>query len=67
MDGGNDRERLHVKALRAWLGGDMDATCQLWDQILIGCPRDLLALRLSHFATFWMGQGHALRGRVAQV
>jgi tetratricopeptide (TPR) repeat protein len=61
------RERLHVAALDCWLRGDTAAACARWDEVLFDHPHDLLALRLQHFAVFWMGQSEALRGRVAQV
>jgi len=61
------REQAHVAALGAWLGGDMARCCAIWDAILVEQPHDLLALRLQHFASFWMGNNQALRGQVAQV
>jgi tetratricopeptide (TPR) repeat protein len=61
------REAAHIAALGAWIGGDMDRTCAIWDQILLDHPRDLLALRLQHFALFWMGRSAELRGGPARV
>ncbi|HEY5598999.1 MAG TPA: hypothetical protein VIK47_09365, partial [Kiloniellales bacterium] len=61
------REAVHIAALRTWLTGDMGRTCALWDEILIEHPRDLLALRLQHFAYFWMGRSQDLRGAPARV
>jgi tetratricopeptide (TPR) repeat protein len=61
------REAMHIAALAAWLGGEMDKTCALWDQILLEHPRDLLTLRLQHFALFWMGRSADLRGGPARV
>lgn len=65
--GASPREAMHIAALGAWLSGDMDRTCALWDEILIAYPRDLLALRLQHFALFWMGRSAELRGVPARV
>jgi tetratricopeptide (TPR) repeat protein len=61
------REAAHIAALDAWLGGDMERTCALWDEILVEHPLDLLALRLQHFALFWMGRSADLRGGPARV
>lgn len=61
------RERLHVKALRAWYEGDVLRACDLWDAILVEYPLDILALRLQHFAIFWTGRSTALRDGIARV
>ena len=61
------REATHIAALGAWIGGDMDRSCAIWDQILLDHPRDLLGLRLQHFALFWMGRSTELRGGPAGV
>lgn len=61
------REAAHIGALETWTEGDMERTCAIWDQILLDHPRDLLALRLQHFALFWMGRSADLRGGPAGV
>jgi tetratricopeptide (TPR) repeat protein len=61
------REQAHVAALRAWSTGDLVRTDAIWDQILVDDPLDVLALRLQHFNTFWMGRSLALRDGVARV
>lgn len=61
------REAAHIAALRTWLTGDMSRTCALWEEILIEHPRDILALRLQHFAYFWMGRSRELRDAPARV
>jgi len=61
------REAAHIAALGAWIDGDMTRTCAIWDQILLDHPRDLLTLRLQHFALFWMGRSAELRGGPAGV
>jgi hypothetical protein len=45
----------------------MVRTCAIWDQILLDHPRDLLAVRLQHFALFWMGRSAELRSGPAGV
>lgn len=61
------RERAHLDALRAWLGGDWRKSDALWNAILVEHPTDLLALRLQHFNAFWMGRAQALRDGAARV
>ena len=61
------RETAHIAALAAWLSGDMTKTCAIWDEILVAHPHDLLAVRLQHFALFWMGRSADLRGGPARV
>jgi len=55
------REQLHVKALRSWLEGRVREARGHWEAIAISHPRDLLALRLHHFMSFWQGDRQALR------
>ncbi len=61
------REQAHVKALRAWLGGNTAKSNAIWDEILVEHPTDILALRLQHFNIFWMGRNQLLRDGVARV
>ncbi len=67
MGGVTAREAAHTATLESWLGGDMDRTCAMWDQIIVEHPRDLLALRLQHFALFWLGRSTDLRAGPARV
>lgn len=60
------RERRHVEALGAWIAGDVEEAVRVWDRILFDDPLDLLALRLQHFALFWLGRSRALCGSVAR-
>jgi tetratricopeptide (TPR) repeat protein len=59
------RERGHIEALRAWYAGDLLRACAAWDAIAQAWPHDLLALRLQHFAQFWMGRDQGLKASVA--
>ncbi len=61
------REAAHVAALKALADGDQRKADRMWDQILVEHPRDLLALRLQHFNTFYMGDSHGLRDGIARV
>lgn len=63
MAGATERERLHLAAGRAWLAGELDRCCALFDQVLERHPRDLLALMFAHQADFFAGRTEALRSR----
>ncbi|MBI4273199.1 MAG: tetratricopeptide repeat protein [Rhizobiales bacterium] len=55
------REAMHVTALSAWCDADTRRACDVWEQIIAEFPTDLLALRLHHFSSFWLGESRALR------
>jgi hypothetical protein len=65
------REAQYVAALEAWLAGDTPQVRRILEQIVIDHPTDLLALRLHHFNSFWLGDSVGLRslraGRVGVV
>jgi tetratricopeptide (TPR) repeat protein len=50
------REQAHIDALGTWVAGDIDATLDIWEQILAEYPLDVLAFRLHHFNAFWRGR-----------
>ena len=58
------RERAHVAALEAWIGGDLDRAIAVWEEILASHPRDVLAFRLAHFNNFWLGRPGEMRASV---
>ncbi len=65
--GATQRERWHVKALKAWSGGDLRRAVQVWEQILLGFPLDVVALRLAYHTYFYLGDtanGRDLPARV---
>lgn len=66
-DRANDREKGHMKAVRAWVEGDFSKACELWDAVLIDHPRDLLALQLAHLSDVLLGDTVNQRNRVARV
>ena len=57
----NPREVAHVAALRAWAAQDIDRALALWSTIVAEHPTDLVAFRLHHFASFWMGRAAEMR------
>ena len=59
--GCNGRERLHIEALDAWASGDQRQALAAWDAILIEWPRDVLALKLSEYWNFYLGDCRGMR------
>ena len=66
-DKANERERMHIAAVRAWLDGDWERATDLWGCVSIAYPHDLLALQFAHVGDFFLGYSHMLRDRVARV
>ncbi len=62
-----ERERRHLAALGAWTAGHGFKACRIWEEILITWPRDLLALRLAHFQSFWLGTHRRMRNVVIRA
>ena len=54
-------ERLHVRALKAWLDADALGAQRIWDAILTGTPHDLLAIRVQHFTAMMLGRPDYMR------
>lgn len=54
------RERAHLQALACWTKGDLHQACASWEAILVDYPLDIIALRLHHFVSFWMGRSQSL-------
>ncbi len=52
---GNERERQHVKALSAWCSGNISLSANIFDEILLKYPHDILAFRLAHHLYFFIG------------
>ena len=63
----NPRERLHVDALGAWVGGDIRKTKAIWEKILVDYPHDILALRIAHTMHFFLGDLDLMRDSMARV
>ncbi|MEO1092600.1 MAG: tetratricopeptide repeat protein [Pseudomonadota bacterium] len=61
------REQQHLAALDAWVGGNGFRACRIWEDILVEEPRDLLALRLAHFQSFWLGTHRRMRNVVVRA
>ncbi len=65
--GATRREEMHLETAKTWLGGDFRRACDLWDEILLENPRDVLALRLAHFLHFYLGDTQNVRDSVNRV
>ena len=63
----NERERLHIAAVRAWVRGDFFGAVQEWEKALVLHPRDLLALELVHLTDVLLGDVAGQRDAVARV
>lgn len=62
-----EREHCHLDALAAWVRGDMEGACALWDAILIDHPRDALALKLAQLNRFYLGVPTGMRDAFARA
>jgi tetratricopeptide (TPR) repeat protein len=62
-----ERETLHAVAAEAWAGGRFEAASERFDDILLGSPRDSLALQMGHLLDFYRGDARNLRDRVLRV
>ena len=65
--GVTDRERGHLDALDAWIGGEFEPAVAHLEAVLADHPRDILALKLAHFLHFYLGDEENLRDSVGRV
>ncbi len=65
--GCNRREEMHIHALAAWSAGDQRRALAAWDEILTEWPRDVLALKLSEYWNFYLGDCWGMREIQARV
>ena len=61
------RERAHLSSLGAWCDGELERVCEILEGILAEHPRDMLALRLSNYLYFYMGNAAAVRDGPARA
>ena len=61
------REKAHIAALGAWCEGELERTCEILEGILREQPRDFLALKLSNYLYFYMGDAKNVRDGPARV
>jgi tetratricopeptide (TPR) repeat protein len=65
--GADDREQHHMDALGAWVAGDMHSALEHWESILLDHPLDMLAVKLSQFTHFYLGNSRQLRDSIARI
>ena len=65
--GADEREQHHIEALGAWIGGDLHRALEHWESILLDQPLDMLAVKLSQFVHFYLGDSRRLRDSVARI
>jgi tetratricopeptide (TPR) repeat protein len=63
----DDRERLHIEAVRHWSRGDWRASYLSLEAALLHNPRDLLALKVVQDLYYFLGNRLNLRDGVARV
>lgn len=61
------RERAHLEATQMVLEGRWNEACALWDEWLLGQPRDALALQWAQLWDFYRGDAAGLRQRPARA
>ncbi len=67
LDSASQREQLHAAAADAWANGQLDTAARLLDRAVAIDPHDLLALRLSHDLSFFLGDSKNIRDVVARA
>lgn len=65
--GASPRERAHLAALCALRDGRWQAACRTWDELLLECPQDALALHWAHQWDHVRGDSASLRLRPARA
>ncbi len=63
----SEREQHHIEALNAWVAGDMHMALGHWESILLDHPLDMLAVKLSQFIHFYLGDSRRLRDSIARI
>ncbi|MBV9191044.1 MAG: hypothetical protein JOZ85_11215 [Betaproteobacteria bacterium] len=63
----DDRERAHLRALRAARDGDLAAARRVYDALLGKTPRDGVALWAAQVIDYYLGEPNTLRARVERV
>lgn len=61
------REKLHVNGIQRWSDGDLCGALSTWEDIMIENPNDMLAIKFSHDACFYLGKVTQMRDQIARV
>lgn len=63
----NEREQMHLEAVRAWVSGDMRSAAHILDDLNAAYPADTLALYVGHQLDFFTGSSQHLHDRLASA
>jgi len=63
----NGRERGHIAAIQAFLGGELRKAARILEDVSIEHPRDVLALQVGQTLDFFLGEQRMLRDRPARA
>ncbi|XP_028813402.1 tetratricopeptide repeat protein 38 isoform X1 [Denticeps clupeoides] len=61
------RERQHARAVELFSRGALSKACDVWEEILLDHPTDMLALKFAHDGCFYLGHQTQMRDSVARV
>src|SRR5450432_2997534 len=67
ISGASSREKRHLAAAKAWAAGEIIGATDIWEDILVDHPTDVLALRFAHDSYFYLGHSLSIRDSVARV
>ncbi|XP_064630822.1 uncharacterized protein LOC135489407 [Lineus longissimus] len=62
-----DREMQHAEAVKVWAKGNETQANNIWEDILLDHPHDVLAIMFSHGNYFFHGEHTAMRDSVGRV
>ena len=65
--GGTDRERGHIAALTALVGGEIQTASRILEDVAIEHPRDALALHFGQLCDYFTGDSRMMRDRIARA
>lgn len=63
----SQRERKHVSAVKLWAEGETSKACDVWEDILVDNPLDMLALKFAHDSYFYLAYHPQMRDGIARV
>ncbi|XP_071101465.1 tetratricopeptide repeat protein 38-like [Haliotis cracherodii] len=62
-----EREKQHARALKLWSEGWTSDASDVWEDILVQNPLDILALKFAHDTYFYLGYPNQNRDSIARV
>lgn len=65
--GATPREKLHRRALAAWIARDQTGAIDILESILATYPRDIVALKLAQYLLFYSGDATRMRDVVVKA